>query len=292
MPVVQASFDQIELNGISIHYARWGEAESGKPAAVLLHATGLCGMVWRRVAEGLSDRYCVYALDRRAQGRSGKTKPAGGYNFREFSKDTVAFIDALGLAQVYLIGHSGGASDGLVTAAARPGAVARVFALEPIVPTPEWRRGARNHPHAMSEIARRRRGEFESREAALQRWTGRPPFDTWETDVLRDYVEYGFEELPDGTVRLLCPPQIEASIFDGAGELDVTPELRAVQCPALIAVGERSGEDMMAMARRTVAAIGNAELYTFPGATHFIPMEMPEAVARKALEFAAGSVPR
>ena len=66
------TFHELEANGLRFHYVRWAPERGARPPCILSHATGFCGMVWRRVAEALAVRYDVYALDRRGHGRSSK----------------------------------------------------------------------------------------------------------------------------------------------------------------------------------------------------------------------------
>ncbi len=287
---MQPSFGDVEVNGIAIRYARWGDDGAGKPPLLLSHATGFCAMVWRLVAEGLSGRYDVYALDRRGHGAS--PSPRGGqagverYDFATFAADLTAFVEALGLKDVYGVGHSSGATDTLLAAADRPNSMSRVLALEPIIPLPEWRGSGPSPPQLLAERARRRRSNFESRAAARARWASREPFERWDSRVLDDYVEYGLEERSPGAgVGLRCPPEVEAAMFAASAAFDPLPDLARVRCPVLVADGERSGGDFARMADAAAGAIPGAGRYTFPDATHFLPMERPEAVVGKVLEF-------
>src|SRR3954447_16954510 len=83
-----------------IALARWGEANSGKPPAVLLHGTGFVAEVWDEVASELASRYTVYALDRRGHGDSHKPA-ADGYHFQDFAEDLRRVIEALDLSNIY-----------------------------------------------------------------------------------------------------------------------------------------------------------------------------------------------
>ena len=69
-----------------IALARWGEPDSDKPPALLLHGTGFVAEVWTEVAEALAADYTVYALDRRGHGLSHKPS-ADRYHFQDFAED-------------------------------------------------------------------------------------------------------------------------------------------------------------------------------------------------------------
>ncbi len=264
-----------------MRYARWGEDGAGKPPLVLSHATGFCGMVWRRLAEALSAAYDVYAIDRRGHGRSDKPVETH-YDLSVFAADMSAFIEAVGLRDVYGVGHSGGASELLFSAAERPAGISRIFALEAVLPSAA--EGSEN-PNEMSVLAKRRRAVWESREAVLERWGSRPPFGDWAADILRDYVEYGFEDQEDGSVRLLCPPELESRMFNEAVELDSWTYIERVECPVTFGVATRSEAVFARWAEQAAATIAGGQVYVFEGASHLIPMEMPERVVAQIVEF-------
>ena len=92
--------------GAEIAMLQWGE--SGRPPALLVHGTGFVADVWDEVARDLASTYTVYALDRRGHGASHKP---GSYHFADYAEDVCRVIEALGLRDVYGIGHSAGATD-------------------------------------------------------------------------------------------------------------------------------------------------------------------------------------
>ena len=90
----------VERAGARIALARWGEAGSGKPPALLVHGTGFVAEVWDEVATALASTYTVYALDRRGHGASDKPA-AGQYHFADFALDLCAVIETLDLADIF-----------------------------------------------------------------------------------------------------------------------------------------------------------------------------------------------
>ena len=118
-----------------IALARWGEANSGKPLALLLHGTGFVAEVWDEVASELAPRYTVYAHDRRGHGDSHKPA-ADRYHFQDFAEDICRVVEALDLSDIYGIGHSAGATDLLLAAKLLPERFPRLFVMEPTVMDP------------------------------------------------------------------------------------------------------------------------------------------------------------
>lgn len=100
----------VERGDARIALARSGEAQSGKPPALLVHGTGFVAEVWDEVAGGLVSSHTVYAFDRRGHGASHK--PATDrYHFLDFALDVCAVIEALDLTGILGVGHSAGATD-------------------------------------------------------------------------------------------------------------------------------------------------------------------------------------
>ncbi len=284
-------FHDIEVNGLTLRYVCWSDdannARKTKPALLLSHATGFCAMVWRVVAESLTNDYDVYAFDRRGHGQSGKPDPAtsgpSGYSLDFYAADTVAALDKLQLREVYAVGHSGGATELLIAAARRPDAIRRVVAIEPIVtPLPEEDTDRTN---VMAERASRRRERFISREAVVEAFEKRPPFDSWHTQAFNDYVDYGFSAHADGGLILCCPPRVEAAQFASGGEFPILTVLDKVSAPVLVVNGSTSGPEFESMSILTAKAVLDGRRKTVKGASHFIPMEEPEAVVQSVLGF-------
>src|SRR5437667_12711338 len=67
---------------------------------------------------------------------------------------------------------------------------------------------------------------------------GRVPFETWEEEFVRLYVEHGVADRPDGQVELLCPGEIEAQVYANAPLSDGFGFLERLAVPALVIRGE------------------------------------------------------
>ncbi|HTU57332.1 MAG TPA: alpha/beta fold hydrolase, partial [Polyangiales bacterium] len=204
----------------SIALVRWGAPEPTKPVALLVHGTGFAGEVWEELALPLRATHTVLAIDRRGHGRSHKP-PAHAYHFSDFAADLCAVIEALDLRQIYGIGHSAGATDLLLAAAALPDRFDRVFALEPtamrppaVAPTTQ----SNQLFEQLRDATLRRRSELESASVAYDRFRSRPAFAQWTERALWSYLRAGFEQLPDGKLRLLCTPEIEVAMLGPIGE--------------------------------------------------------------------------
>lgn len=92
----------IDVNGTSFVYRQWGE-QGGVPLVLLHHLTAVLDDWDPRVVDGLAAKHHVIAFDNRGVGRSGGSTPD---SVEEMARDAVAFIRALGLSKVDLLGFS------------------------------------------------------------------------------------------------------------------------------------------------------------------------------------------
>jgi pimeloyl-ACP methyl ester carboxylesterase len=291
----------VEHGGARIALAQWGEPDSRKPPALLVHGTSFVGEIWDEVASVLATRYTVYALDRRGHGASHKPD-TDRYHFVDFAMDVFAVIEALDLSDIFGIGHSAGATDLMLAAKLLPHRFSRLFVMEPTVMDP---RAERNAASGLSDKATasvqgvlRRQAAFESAAAAFQRFRMAPAFADWSEDALWTYVRHGFEPLPDGRVRLLCRPEIEAAmllpIFEAMEQVYTGDDrgnpfgwLSEIGCPVRIATAERSWPIYKEMAARAAALIPAASLWTFDGVGHCVAQEAPALVLQAVEAFEA-----
>jgi pimeloyl-ACP methyl ester carboxylesterase len=290
----------VDHAGGRIALARWGEA--GKPPALLVHGTGFVAEVWDEVARGLAARYTVYGIDRRGHGASHKPD-TGRYHFLDFAFDVCAVVETLDLTGILGVGHSAGATDLLLAAKLLPRRFARLFVMEPTVMDPRAIKpdGVDAQGSAYAQGVLRRQPEFDSAAAAFNRFRAAPAFAAWTEPALRAYVRHGFETLPDGKVRLLCRPDIEAAmlgpIFEAmeqvyAGDARGNPFgwLPEIECPVRVAITEKSWPIYREMAARAVALIPDASQWKFDGVGHCVAQEAP-ALVLGALEAFEGRQP-
>jgi len=282
-----------------IALARWGETNSGKPPALLLHGTGFVAEVWDEVASELAARYTVYALDRRGHGDSHKPAP-DRYHFQDFAEDLCRVIEALDLSDIYGIGHSAGATDLLLAAKLLPQRFSRLFVMEPTIMDP---RSARSDVTGLSDFATgavrgvlRRQAEFDSADAVFARYRAAPAFAGWTEPSLRAYINHGFAPLGDGRVRLCCTPEIESAVLQPifeAMEQIYTGDIRGnpfswladISCPVRIATTEKSWAIYKAMAARAAGLIPAASRHSFDGVGHCVAQEDPTLLLEALLAF-------
>lgn len=105
----------IETNGIETYYEDYG---SGHPI-VVLHGATADHQVWAEQLQPLTDDYRVILYDLRGHGKTGGSDH-DRYTLDRYENDLAAFVDALGLNQPTVLGHSLGGMIGYAFADAHP----------------------------------------------------------------------------------------------------------------------------------------------------------------------------
>jgi len=263
----------LPVGGIDLAVWDWPGRD---PALIFAHATGFHGRCWDQIARMFPGRRRL-AVDFRGHGRSSKPEPP--YLWPAFGSDLAAVAEQLGVAGAIGVGHS------IVAAAlVRPEMFGAMVLVDPTIFPPEYYRGT---PLDASFILRRR-NSWASAEEMVERFRSRPPFATWQPEVLRDYCDFALRREGDGFV-LACPPLVERSIY----EQSIAPESYLYdEIPRLT-------QPVTVMRAAVLARAGVLELSASPTApdlasrfqqgrdvyladrNHFIPMEWPEGVANE-----------
>ena len=254
------------------------------PDLVICHATGFHGRAYRPMARALLDHHHVWAIDFRGHG--GSTAPDDGdFAWRGMAADLLACIDAIGASSVVAFGHSLGGAATMLAEVTRPGVVSAAYLFEPIVFPREYLVGRTENP--MSGPARRRRETFASKADALMRYSSRPPLSVMRADSLAAYVDGGFDELDDGTVRLSCLPEHEARTFECEEKMTLD-RIEGLTLPVTVGAGLVGGDPNPAVfAPMIVEVLENGRLLEYEHLGHFGPFEAPERVAVDVLEAVA-----
>ncbi|MGW6281371.1 alpha/beta fold hydrolase [Kribbella sp. NPDC055071] len=112
----------VDVNGVPFAYRQVGD-EGGVPVVFLHHLTAVLDDWDPAVIDGVAAERHVIAFDNRGVGRSGGATPD---NVEAMAEDAVAFIEALGLRTVDLVGFSLGGMVAQVVAQKRPDLVRRL----------------------------------------------------------------------------------------------------------------------------------------------------------------------
>ena len=216
------------------------------------HFTCLHGLVdsldiWKRLAPALEDRGRVTRIDQRGHGESGS--PLGPYSRADLAADVVAVLDAEGIDQTILVGHSMGGIVAMQTALSYP---ERIKGLVLIGTTSECREKVAGWYERIA-LAGERDGA-----AGLGRAI---------------YGEKSSKQIAGNAQGIAHVTRMLKSLYSDP----LTPKLGDIRCPALLAVGEK--DPMGPKASEIVHDAmppGRSELLRVPDKGHWLQIESVE----------------
>ena len=274
----EPSGGEVVVNGLRLHYLDWG---GGGAPIVLVHATGFLGRIYAPIARELTKIGRVFSYDQRGHGDSAQPPP-DQIGWDHTAADLEGFIVTMKLGPVRAFGHSAGGTAIGSVAGTRPELISRAVIAEPVLidvmNLPE-------RPADLRERTIKRKRSFDSVEAMFRNFEHKPPYATWRPEILRDYCEFGTRADANGKRLLKCPPEIEAEFYATAQNFDGLGLLLKSRAPMLVMFGEKTDSPGLMLKDRIVEGSPQRRVMLIPGATHFLPMEQPEYVARLAVEF-------
>ena len=270
----------VNVNGVRLHTLDWGGV--GAPI-VILHATGFLGRIYRPLAEPLCAIAHVYSYDQLGHGDSSAA-PDGDYSWDATMRDLEGFITAMGWSGVRAAGHSAGATAIGGLACERPDLISRAVLVEPVIfESPAGTELGWRNPFVERTLKRRR--TFDSVEAMYLSFHNKPPYSTWDKDVLRDYCQFGTRPTSDGRRELKCAPEVEAKFYETSRDFDGLGRILRCTAPLLIMFGARGDSPGATLSGKIAQQLKNGRVIDVAGAGHFLPMEKPDYVADRASEF-------
>ena len=190
------------------------------PPLLLTHGNGLNAGMWATVVPHLQGTFHCYGLDFRGHGASRQAHERIPVERQWFVAEVLAAVEAIGGAPAFAAGHSLGGATLVRTEQHHPGTLRAAWVFEPVLVPATW--DAKPPPSGLIEASRRRRLVFASVDEAVERFRSKPPFATCEPEAVQRYVEIGTAPQPDGTVKLTCTGETEASIYESNEQLDFT----------------------------------------------------------------------
>lgn len=250
----------LDRAGVRLYYEDHGE---GLPV-LLSHGYGASSAMWAGQIAALADRRRVIIWDMRGHGRSDSPEDPALYSQAAAVADMAAILDACGIAQAVLGGHSLG---GYLSLDFYRIWSERVQALMLFGTGPGYR----------SDEARAEWNRFAEKQARTLEEQGFDALGGAETKIGRHSVLGGLVRAARGIL-----PQADARV------MDVLPE---VAVPTLIVVGAKD-RPYLAAAEYMAEKIPDARKVTIPEAGHAANLHQPErfnAVVRDFLDNLAAS---
>jgi 3-oxoadipate enol-lactonase len=267
MPVIQ-------VNGVGLYY-EWHGADA---APVLVLNNGIlmnAAASWVPQTAAFASSYRVLQYDCRGQGQSGH--PAGPYSMDQHADDLAVLLDALGVRRAHVLGISyGGEVSQAFALRHRERVLSLVLADTVSEVGPELRLTVEGWKAAALS------GDADLFYLVTAPWNFSPAFIAKHEAVLASARErYRSLDLP--AVARLC---------DAFLGVDFTEQLRRLDVPACIIVGDQDLLKGPRYAEILHGALRGSRLHVLEGAGHAATWEAPAEFNRVVLEFLSFAYPR
>ena len=246
--------------GLQVHYAEQGDPTG--EAIIFLHGYSDSWFSFSRVLPLLSPEYHAFAPTQRGHGDS--ERPECCYTLDNFAADVDAFMDAIGIDEATLVGHSTGALFAQRVALNYPRRISRLVLIGAQTPANEVILGLQEEVRALEDPV--------------------PP------EFVREFQESTIyhpvpEEFLDAVVSesLKLPARVWRDYMEGSVlsiDHDYVVQLREIDVPTLILWGEQDALFPREEQERLAAAIPGSTLKVYPESGHVVHWERPEQVVR------------
>ncbi|TMJ74151.1 MAG: alpha/beta fold hydrolase [Alphaproteobacteria bacterium] len=261
----------LKVDGRKVHAATGGRPfESGKPAVVFLHGAGCDHTVWQLPARWFAwHGHAALAVDLPGHGRSEGPPLA---SIGDMGRWVGALLDAAGVRQAALVGHSMGAAAALEAAVLMPERVTRMGLVGTAAAIPVHR-----------DLLAAAKEEPERAYQMMTAWAhgtaaklgGHPVPGLWMTG---------------GTLALFARnrPGVLHADLEACHAWKSGPEAaRKVRCPALVII---AANDIMTPAKagqELARLVADSRSITVQNCGHMLPAEAPDAVLDALIDFFA-----
>jgi pimeloyl-ACP methyl ester carboxylesterase len=244
-PIPTDRTGELEVNGIKIHYAIYGQ---GSPV-IFLHG-GLANTdYWGNQVPAVAAHHTVILIDSRGHGRSTRDERPYGYDL--MADDVVAVLDALKIQKADVVGWSDGGILGIDLALRHKDRVGKVFAFAANTVTSGVVEGVEKNPTFAAYIERA--GHEYAEHSATPK----------EYDAFVDQISKMWADQPNWT----------------------DDQLKAIDTPILVVDGDHDEAIKRAHTEYIAATIPHAGLLILPNVSHFAFLQDPDQFNFAILHF-------
>lgn len=243
----------LTVRELRLHFLELPESDPRAPAILFVHGSGGTHRFWLPQVRHFAPVYRAVALDLPGHGAS---EGDGADSIAAYREWVEAFMDAAGMEQAFLVGHSMGGAIALAFALGSP---ARVSSIG-LVGT-----GARLRVHP--DILESLRGDPERAAGLLSE-------RAYATASGSELPAQGKKELLRGSVAVLEKDLRACDAFDLMREVD------RIRVPAVVVCGAEDRLTPVKYAQYLHDRIPGALLAVIPGAGHMVMLEKPDEVNR------------
>jgi pimeloyl-ACP methyl ester carboxylesterase len=277
----------VVADGVRLRVREVVDAGRGAPTVVLLHGLASTQRVWDLMLPRLARRFRVVTYDARGHGLSAK--PSSGYGFGTVTGDALAVIRAVGRQRPLVVGHSWGAMVALELAVRHPRSIGGTVLIDGgVAPV-----GAgRSWPEVRDALAPPRLAGMHVdrfRELIPTFWDGAVPV----TPAIEEIVLAVMRIRRDGTIQPRLSRANHLRILRSIWEQDPVALHAQLRVPtlAILARGPDDAGEAGSVKRLAAAAIrasGAPTRIAWMRAIHDVPLQHPDALARRIERVAEG----
>ncbi len=267
------------LRHLRFHFLQWG-IETNQPV-LFLHGSNQSAHSFDLVSLHLADRFRIYALDQRGHGDSEWCRDSD-YSSAAMGLDAAAFIDALGLDHLIVVGHSMGGQNAMRLALSHPERVAKLVLVD-IGPEVSVL-GAKTIRRFVTETR-----EFDDIDHFVARVQEYDPYRTREH--IERTVKYNLVRRADGKFisKHDHGPRLAATgEHRERGDRFTLDDVRHLPMPMLLIRGADSNILEADAARRFVDAVPDGRLITVPNSGHNVHGQNTPAFLEALVPFLTG----
>lgn len=262
-----------QSNGIELYYETHG---AGQPL-VLISGLGYPLWQWHKMVPFLTEHFQVVTFDNRGVGQSDK--PAGPYTAQMLAADTAGLLDALGIENAIIAGHSMGGFIAQAMALDFPQKVKKLILCSTNF-------GGPHHVPVMPEamkvltdvtsdaLTRLKNGLVVS---TAPGWAEKNP------EMIEAWIQWRI-------ANPIEPAPYQAQLAIGLGLMTEAAafenKLPRLNVPTLILFGTHDKVVPPENASLLAEKIADSKVLILPDAGHFFPIEIAEAASRAIVEFA------
>lgn len=281
--------ETIQINNYNFHYIEEG---SGDPV-IFVHGSINDYRTWQNQIEPFAEHFRVIAYSRRYHYPHNSEFDISDYTVTRHSKDLYAFIEALNLSSVHIVGSSYGAYAGLLTAMEHPGRVKTLAMGEPPV-IPLLITNMNNPLQILSLLIR----DFSTGKNFLK--FGMKAYSPAQKQLRKNNFEEGvrlfangvlgdggFEKLPEiGREQMIDNgPALKAEVLQPGFPEFPKQDVSKLQTPTLLLYGKKSPTFFHSISDKLYDLLPNGQRVIFSNASHDMHVENWETYNREVMDF-------
>jgi lipase len=271
-----------DIDGVRLPYLFF-KSKASAPHMIFMHATGFLPWLWEPVIEKFrltNNISAPFICDYRPSNHET------GLSWDIIALDLAAFCRLQQIHKPLIIGHSMGATVSVLAASLYHLKPRSQILIEPIfLPEQYYSVKPDIQSHSLAAKSMKRAKHWKNEIEAWSYLKSKPFFSRWDERVLGLYHKYCMQRQEDGSLNLTCSPQSEVALFLGGRIVNPWPLLEKIECPVLIIEGEITENKGLVDVKKAISLIPGCKYVSVAGASHLIPMEKPDEIAKIINDF-------